>query len=251
MAAGIIGAALLSGSASKGPWTPPQQAKPATYYVLISGAQNAPAASQSIDASGASTIKGHGVTTQMYVFDAVMSIAHQQDSQITNQPVQTGANISDHAYAMPARVTLEIGMSDAMSSYASSSKAPNAAAAAGVWTGPSKSKSVNAFNEIVSWATNRVLLTLGTRLNSYKNMLVESISSEESNKTIASLRCRVVFKQVFIANVQSVTVSALPQTTQSTAGGATNGTPPTNAQISQYQNSSPTTVHGAGTWASV
>jgi hypothetical protein len=253
MAAGIIGAALLSNGASSSPWRPPQWQASPLYYILISGSQNAPADTTTTSASGVMTVTISGTTLQMYVPDAVMRVEHQQEAHITEHPVQTGANISDHAYAMPARVTLDIGMSDAMSAYASSTSS-DAAMAAGAWSGSSKSKSVNAFTEITSWATSRVIVSVGTRLKVYSNMMVESITPEETNKTKTSLRCRVTFKQVFIANVQQVATSALPQTTQLTSSGVTTGTPLTTAQAAQFgEVADPLapTVIGAGTLSSV
>jgi hypothetical protein len=250
MAAGLIGAAVLAGGASSGQWNPPQFQKPATYFVTINGSTNAPATSNTLTATGGN-ITMNGTTIQTYVFDAVMRAEHDQSAQITSQPIQTGANISDHAYAMPARVTLEIGMSDVMVAYSSGNPNNSSGIKSGAWTGPSQSKSVNAFNEIVSWATGRLLLTLGTRLKTYSSMMVESINPEESNKTVAALKCRVTFKQVFIANSQQIGVSALPQTTQTSSGGATTGSPPTASQINQFQVTDPTTVQGGGPWSSV
>jgi len=190
-----------------------------------------------------------GTTTQMYVFDAVLRAEHSGESHVTEHPVQTGANISDHAYAMPARVTLEIGMSDVMDSYSHLGDA-NAQAAAGTWTGTSNSKSVNAFQTLDSWRLNRVLLTLNTRLKSYASMVVESATPTESKETFTGLRCRVVFKQVLIANTQTIADSVRPQDTESTNTGTVTGTPPTASQTAQYAATQGSTVVGAGTWSS-
>jgi hypothetical protein len=252
MAAGIIGAALLSNGASSSPWRPPQWQASPLYYILISGSQNAPANTTTTSASGVMTMTASGTTSQMYVPDAVMRVEHQQEAHITEHPVQTGANISDHAYAMPARVTLDIGISDAMAAY-TSSYAPNAVPWVGAAVSSKPSKSVNAFATISSWVTGRVLVTLGTRLKVYSNMMVESIAPEETNKTKTSLRCRVTFKQVFIANVQQVAASALPQTTQLTSSGVTTSTPLSASQTAQFgetANPLAPTVIGSGTLSS-
>ena len=52
-----------------------------------------------------------------YVFDGEPDIQHDQELSITQNPVQTGASISDHAFLVPVRVTAEILMSDAMQSF--------------------------------------------------------------------------------------------------------------------------------------
>ena len=48
----------------------------------------------------------------LWYFDAVMRLEHLESQRVTQHPVQTGANITDHSYAQPAQLTLDIGMSD-------------------------------------------------------------------------------------------------------------------------------------------
>ena len=49
-------------------------------------------------------------------FDGVMSTETEEQLTITSHPVQSGANISDHAYREPTRISMEIFMSDVMAS---------------------------------------------------------------------------------------------------------------------------------------
>jgi hypothetical protein len=159
----------------------------------------------------------------LYVFDAVVRINHNQRIRITEHPVQTGANISDHAYIEPARVTLDIRMSDAMDSYS-----------AGMWNG-GPTKSVSAYQTLLALGFARSLLVLTTRLRTYTNVVIENIEADDTVKTIYGLSCRVTFKEIFLANTQTIVNSALPQTTQSTALGSVSSLPPTASQVAQYQ----------------
>src|SRR3972149_4267465 len=63
-----------------------------------------------------------------YFFDAFIRQEHRTTRRITEHPVQDGANISDHSYQLPAQLTLEIGMSDAMDAVVN-----------GVWASSAKS----------------------------------------------------------------------------------------------------------------
>jgi len=226
-------------------WRPPQYQKAAMFMIAINGQQNSPAAQVQ---NG--VLRVGGVTTQIYVFDAVLSADHRQDATITSFPVQTGASISDHAYIQPAEITLDIGMSDAMDAYASSASS-DPAIAAGVWSGRSKSRSVNAYQTMVDWEAKRVLMSLTTRLFTYPTAMVASLSPHENSGTITGLRCRVTFKQIFLANTTTLNnASARAQDTGNTGLGQVAAGTPTNAQTSQYGGQSGANVPGAGSWAS-
>ena len=77
----------------------------------------------------------------VYVFDAVLDLEHWQSLVKTQHPIQTGADISSHAYLQPAKLTMYIGMSDAMAAYMADGVTP--------FSGASNSKSVNAYQTML------------------------------------------------------------------------------------------------------
>ena len=184
----------------------------------------------------------------LYAFDAEITVEHQQELHKTEHPVQTGASISDHAYMMPARLVLDIGMSDAMDAYFSPS----------TWSG-STSKSVSAYQTMLALQFSRIPLSVTTKLRTYQNMVIEGLTPQETMKTIAGLRMRVEMGQIFMANVTQVPVSARPQDSNTTNLGAVNPQPPTAAQESQNNVTNIPTFSqtlqynaiGAGDWSSV
>jgi hypothetical protein len=155
------------------------------------------------------------VPDTIYVFDAVLQVEHTQEMQVTEHPVQTGANIVDHAFAKPARIVMDIGMSDVMSSYI-----------LGQWTGAA-SKSVNAYQTLLALEVARTPVTINTRLKKYSNMLLTSIHVKDDNKTKFGLRATLVFQQLFMAvlNTQSSEWSSRPNDTSQYIGGITPTTP--------------------------
>lgn len=128
-----------------------------------------------------------------YLFDAVFSAAHSLSVAVTDHPVQSGAAVADHAYVEPETVTLEIGVSDAMT---------NAAAIAGA----SESRSVSAFQKLREIALARRPVSLITRLGTYSNMLVSSVSAEESADTMAALRAEITLKALNLVQTAEVSV---------------------------------------------
>lgn len=139
------------------------------------------------------------------LFDAVLHVDHSLNVVTTDHPVQTGANISDHAYKENDEVTLEIGMSDAAVSSGGSNR------------------SVNAYQTLRSIAANRELVTLVTRLNTYPNMLIVSLSAPDDYTTMFGLRATVTFKQIKIVSVSTVQVQQTVSADKPTAPAASSG----------------------------
>jgi len=147
-----------------------------------------------------------------YFFDAVFHEDHNQTVQMTEHPVQTGGNVVDHAFMMPATLSLEIGMSDAMLSLVKAE-----------WSGSLPSKSVNAYRKLLELQQNRLPLTIHTRLKQYENMVIEQITAADDYRTQNGLRATINFKQLLVATV-ATTTSALSQVTGTTNNGTVNAT---------------------------
>jgi hypothetical protein len=187
-----------------------------------------PTANQSAASTTTST------ASDVYVFDAVIRIDHAQQIRTTDHPVQSGASISDHALILPAKVVMEIGMSDAMDAYAP-----------GVWTG-NPSKSVSAYQTLVALQQGRQPLTVNTRLATYTNMLIELIQTPDTKETRTGLKATITFKQIFNGTVTLTPVSDRPQTTGSTSIGSKQAMPISSSDLKRFTTLLPTTVPGAG-----
>lgn len=145
----------------------------------------------------------------IYFFDAPLRLSHDTTLRITEHPVQSGVAITDHSYVLPARLSVEIGISDAMDSYMS-----------GQW---GEAKSVNAYQTLLDLQqTNRMLLTIMTRLNTYDNMVIERIEAPDDFKTKYGLRALVTFREIIVASLSlsASGSSSLPHVTDSTSTGS-------------------------------
>jgi hypothetical protein len=160
--------------------------------------------------SGDVTTAGEGMTYQTiitddvdwYVFDAVLKLDHSNSRRITEHPIQTGANISDHSYQLPASLTIEVGMSDVMDNYR-----------VGQWgtSETTPTKSIAAYEKILEWQKSGNPLTVSTRLATYENMVIEHVSAPDDVKTKHGLRCMVSFKQIITAEVASTPATSAIQ----------------------------------------
>lgn len=258
-AATAAGIALQAASAatiddtSDGPYRPAQWQYAPLVTITVPGTSSSfsdTGSSAAINSSGGVPITGgtfsvgtveqttQATPDQVYVFDAVIRTEHQQRIEKTQHPIQTGANISDHAFIMPARVVLEIGMSDAMDSYI-----------AGQWTGDS-SKSVNTYQTLKSIAAAKQPLTVTTRLNVYTNMLLTDISAPDSVETKFALKASIVFEELLTGTVTSQQVSARKDLTGATNLGTKLPLPVPSSILQQNEVNKPTTVPDAGRFSS-
>lgn len=148
-------------------------------------------------------------------FDAVFSTEHSSNVTVTEHPVQVGAPISDHAYQEPDEVTIEVGMSDAM-------------------VGTGTDHSVNAYSTLREIMAKREPVKLVTRLRSYPNMVLTSISAPDDQTTMYGLRATVMFRSVNIVNVSVIevqqTVSASKPGSSSSSSNKNNSSQSTKPQ---------------------
>lgn len=213
-------------------WRPPQWQKPAMVSITVPAGYAAPQSADAVDPStNTYTLSVTKTAPTSYVFDAVLSVEHEQVLTKTVHPVQTSASISSHAYVQPATLSMFILMSDAAAQYVASNQLTPPYIAQ--FTG-NPSKSVSAYQQMISLLQARTPLTITTRLRSYNNMLVTRVSPQEDNKTITGARFRVEFEQIFIATTQVVPNSARPNDTESTGLGAINTQTPSAAVDSQF-----------------
>lgn len=141
------------------------------------------------------------------IFDAIFSTQHDTSLNITEHPVQTGADISDHAYEEAARLSFDIGMSDVMESLIPGQFSSN------------NSRSVSAYSKLRELQSQRLPITVVTRLGTYNNMMIETISTTDDNKTAYGLRATVALKQIFVASVITVKISERPHKSTQTNEG--------------------------------
>lgn len=255
----VVGEVVNTIASLVGPWRPPQWAKPAETSITVPGS---PFSQQSSGGAAAIGQIGQGTPGSnftfsvvdnvqqtsatpdiIYVFDAVLMLEHTQEIELTKHPVQSGANISDHAFIQPARLGLDIAMSDAMQSYT-----------IGQWAS-APSKGVSAYQTMLALELSRTPVTVKTRLNTYTNMVIIGIHSRDENKTNHGLRASITFEQVFMGSTNTQNASsARPQDTNSTGVGSIPTTPVPGPVTTNYLELPPApdapVVSGAGSYSS-
>jgi hypothetical protein len=146
-----------------------------------------------------------------YVFDNIPRVLHEQSGVVTLNPVQDGAPIGDHFYVIPARLTVEILMSDSMQSYTFGQFSDGVA------------RSVSCWQTLKALQAAKAFITISSRLDTYDSMLITDRRGEETVDTAHAGRFTVTFTQVILATVTltnaPTTDSTRPQATAQTQAG--------------------------------
>lgn len=157
-------------------------------------------------------------------FDGIMRTEHNSTLKMTTYPVQNGTYGVDHAVIEPSLLVIEVMMSDVMTIKHNNSpeilnkiknlmqtavKSSNSVQLNTNLTG--EGHSVNAWSVLKSMQQSRIPLTVETRLQTYKNMLIESLSSPDDFKTQNAFRCTVRLKEIITVGTGSSITSARPE----------------------------------------
>jgi hypothetical protein len=151
------------------------------------------------------------------VLDASDSEIIEHSTTITNHPVSSGANISDHIYNNPIIIKID-GMITNESLYLSDINTLPGFFQGNVLTniykyitGPSQ-KQILAFNFLETLKENKTLVTIVTRMKSYENMAIESLNFSRDKFTGDRLMFSIILKQINIVSnkIINITKPVLP-----------------------------------------
>lgn len=127
------------------------------------------------------------------VFDAVFEEMHESDLEVTDNPVETGVVVSDHAYMKPLRVKISAGVSDSRLNIFSSDPFSSAAG-----------RSRRAFELLTELQKKAEPFDLQTGLKLYKNMICTSVRSSQDKDSSAALLFTAELREVIVVYTQVV-----------------------------------------------
>lgn len=108
--------------------------------------------------------------------DCILTEQHSSEVEITGNPIESGAEVNDHAYIKPKQVTLDVADSNAALVY----------------------------NALVRFQEARIPFYLVTGLTVYKDMLIQAIDATRDKSMSRVLRATVICRQVIIVGTASV-----------------------------------------------
>lgn len=149
------------------------------------------------------------------VFDAVFEETHESELEVTDNPVETGVVVSDHAFMKPLKVTLSAGVSDTPLKYWQSAGGTGQDA----WTkqdgdDPFASDSGRvrrAYELLTELQALAEPFDVQTGLKLYSNMVCTSIRTSQDKETAGALLFTATLREVIIVKTKTVKYEGNPK----------------------------------------
>jgi hypothetical protein len=125
------------------------------------------------------------------IFDATFEESHQHDLQVTDNPVESGVVISDHAFMLPLKLTIYAGVSDSPIDEQPGQFSDNR-------------RSVQAFETMSNLQRSAEPFDVQTGLRLYKNMVCVSIRTAQDVATSMAFIFTAELRQVIIVKTETV-----------------------------------------------
>lgn len=134
-----------------------------------------------------------------FELDASVNETHSFESEVTDHPVEKGADVTDHVRARPIMLMIEGVVSD--------SPIGDIRDRRSVTTSPSN----DALAHLLDIRDKREPIVVETALKVYENMVLQSLEIPRSASTGEALRFRATFKQVqLVTNLRTTIFVAFP-----------------------------------------
>lgn len=151
-----------------------------------------------------------------FVAQVTIEEIHTDELEITDQPVEMGARISDHAFKRPAEVVIRCGWSDSPSNSGVFDGLIGAVTGtiAGVgafFGGQDVTQSRAMYEKLLALQATREPFEVYTGKRVYKNMLIKSLRVTTDKSSESSLMVTAVLRQIIIVTTRTLIVGAPPE----------------------------------------
>lgn len=130
-------------------------------------------------------------------FDATFEEVHESALEVTDNPVESGVVVSDHAYMQPLRLVISAGVSDTPLRLPTNDKFSQG-----------ESRSRNAFNLLAKLQASAEPFDIQTGFKLYKNMVCTRINAPQSAALANAFEFTAEFREVIIVKTETVTYPA-------------------------------------------
>lgn len=140
------------------------------------------------------------------VIDATVNQDHVGSAEITKNPVESGAQITDHVQLNPNQLIIEGIISDTPLGFPILQNVLNIVNTVTTLFGQS-SRSIDGFNKLVELKDKREPFTVITNLKRYSDMVIAELIVTRSNTTGNAIEFKATIEQIRIVSSQSATLT--------------------------------------------
>lgn len=157
---------------------------------------------------------------QIIIPDVIISELHSDSVTVTRHPVDTGANINDHAFKDPAELVVEFGWSDSSALLSSAISSALSFVSSGYPRGLTTTKEL--YERLVNIQERRELLTVSTGKRQYTDMIITGLKTTTTVDTETCLIVEMTLQQVIRVNSKIVSLETAKQRYPSQTAGVSN-----------------------------
>jgi len=140
--------------------------------------------------------------------DAVISESHTNEVSLTSNPVELGAEITDHAVVQPKRLNIVAQVSDTPMGLAAFGQIVDSVTGLfGTSTTDNITRSNAAYNALIQSQEEREPIEIQTKLKLYTNMIITNVSVQQDKNTSRIVRMSIDVQQVIITQSEIVQLS--------------------------------------------
>lgn len=140
--------------------------------------------------------------------DAVLSESHSNELSLTSNPVELGADITDHSVIEPKKITIVAEVSDTPLGFAAVGQiVDNVTGLFGSSTEGNITRSNAAYNAIVQLQESREPIEVQTKLKLYTNMVITNIKIDQDKNSSRTARMIINLQEVLITESEIVQLS--------------------------------------------
>jgi len=138
-------------------------------------------------------------SSEVVEFDAVITENHLSASEITDHPVESGVDFTDHIRSVQdeLRITGVVTDTPVIRDASISAGAPNTG-------GDSKDRAASAYRWLLDVKDRAKLVTITTKLRDYRNMALVSMAVTRDAGSSRILNADLSFREIFIAITEKV-----------------------------------------------
>lgn len=133
-------------------------------------------------------------------FDASLSETHSITASITQHPVETGSDITDHYRGNPDTLSMDVVVSDTPIRFFSIANPASPVVDPERQTGK---RSIDAYERLKAFIDEASVVDIFTTLRTYKNMALESYSVIRDAQTGNTLRASLKFREVITVDTET------------------------------------------------
>ena len=140
--------------------------------------------------------------------DAVLEESHSHSVRLTKNPVEFGADITDHAVIEPSKLTIIGVVSDSPLYDLQLGPLIDSSASFGTTTDDNVTRSSAAYNAMLDLMRLREPVTVQTNLKLYENFVIVNVSTSQDKDSVNVVELHIELEEVIITTSETVTLTA-------------------------------------------